>query len=186
MWVSIHHSGFCSISRAIYGVAIYIYISTDVGTWMQHETVWAIETTFVQDLFCQAGAVGLWKGCVCCVWFCTRSFSWNHHSISMRFDRQIEGKSVWSIPSGMIPTCMFAADLIHQSEVFMPWNWHILTYFKQQYGCTQSINGTRSIYQILHNNLSYGRFSKSNSSVYRYIPVDSIPVHSHVQSNISR
>jgi hypothetical protein len=55
----------------------------------------------------------------------------------------------------------------------------------QQYGCTRSLsfNGTRSMDQIIDHNLSYGRFCNSNSSVYEFLPVDSMPVHRYIQSN---
>jgi tetratricopeptide (TPR) repeat protein len=52
-----------------------------------------------------------------------------------------------------------------------------------QHGCTRSFNGTRSMDEIHDHNLSYGRFYNSNSSVYEFLPVDSMPVHRYIQSN---
>ena len=58
--------------------------------------------------------------------------------------------------------------------------------FGQQHGCTRSFNGTRSMDEIHDHNLSYGRFYNSNSSVYEFLPVDSMPVHRYIQSNPPR
>jgi hypothetical protein len=57
--------------------------------------------------------------------------------------------------------------------------------FGQQHGCTRSFNGTRSMDQIHDHNLYYGRFYNSNSSVYKFLPVYSMPVHRCFQSKTS-
>ena len=159
---------------------------------MQHEAVCAIEATLEQDLFCQAGAAGFEKSCIRCVWFCTRSISRNFNSLSIRFHRRIAGNS------GTMPTP--AITLQKMTLLYKKQNWKYSRIYKriwclvfehsdlfgQQHGCTRSFNGTRSMDQIHDHNLSYGRFYNSNSSVYEFLPVDSMPVHRYIQSNPPR
>jgi hypothetical protein len=56
---------------------------------------------------------------------------------------------------------------------------------QQRHTTSLSFNGTRSMDQIIYHNLSYGRFCNLNSSVYDFLPVDSMPVHRYIQSNPS-
>jgi hypothetical protein len=146
-----------------------------------------MEATLEQDLFCQAGAAGFRKSCIRCVWFCTRSISRNFNSLSIRFHRRVAGNS------GTMPTppiTLQKITLLYKKtklKIFPDLQNDMMHFYLfGQHACTRSFNGTRSMDQIHDHNLSSGRFYNSNSSVYEFLPVDSMPVHRCFQSKISR